>query len=293
MNVKIGTQPFRYDMLGRFGFTLLPFFEGKENQGQTELLNDLAKLMYDKYMETLEYYYRNPNKLKSDFRMHSEHDFETQPEDKKKIDFEWAKKVAKLVEKHFENAFKEPEQIDENNNLSFGFDDDIKQNLRKLGLDDQRVEQLIDLHTKWLEMVRDKYSAEDIAQKLFTYNQNLNKVNEAAVIEDKVVDKRSEDEISKKSDGNDIKGKQLEKIAGLINKKLVKKDIDKLINLLESAKEETEFSAEDKQKIKDFVMNYKGAFKDEDIHTFADKIGLDKHEVEEFIYDIARKELKR
>ena len=42
-NAKVGTQPFRYDMLGRFGFTLMPFMEGKENQGQQELIDDLAK----------------------------------------------------------------------------------------------------------------------------------------------------------------------------------------------------------------------------------------------------------
>jgi hypothetical protein len=168
MNAKIGQQPFRYDMLGRFGFSLLPFFEGKENQGQNELLNDLAKLMYDKYMETLEYYYRNPNKLKSDFRMHSEHDFESQPEDLKKMDFDMAKKIVKLIQPHFEKSFKEPEQLDE-----------------------------------------------------------------AAVAEDKVVDKKSEDEISKKDDDKEVTKKQVEKIAGLINKKFDKKDIDKLINLLE------------------------------------------------------------
>lgn len=167
-NAKVGTQPFRYDMLGRFGFTLMPFMEGKEeNQGQKELLNDLAKLMYDKYMETLEYYYRNPNKLKSDFRMHTEYNFNTQPEERKKIDFDWAKRVIKIIEPHFENAFKEPENIDE-----------------------------------------------------------------SKVVEDKMIDKKSEDEISKKTDNSDIKDKKIQKVAGLINK-LDKKDIDKLINLLE------------------------------------------------------------
>jgi hypothetical protein len=168
VNAKIGMQPFRYDMLGRFGFTLLPFFEGKENQEQIELMNDLAKLAYNRYMEILEYYYKNPNKLKSDYRMMSEKDFNTQPDDKKEQNFKCAKNMIKTVEKHFEGAFKEPENIDE-----------------------------------------------------------------SKVAEDKVVDKRTEDEISKKSDNNDIKGKHLEKIAGLINKKLEKKDIDKLINLLE------------------------------------------------------------
>jgi len=228
-NSKIGQQPFRYDMLGRFGFTLLPFFEGKENQGQSELLNDLAKLMYEKYMETLEYYYRNPNKLKSDFRMHSEHDFESQSDDRKKMDFDWAKKVMKLIQPHFEKSFKDPEQIDE-----------------------------------------------------------------GVVIEDKVVDKKNEDEMSKKSKDSEVQGKELQKIAGLINKKLDKQDIDKLITLLESTKkEETEFSEEEKQEITDFVSNYKGDFKDEDIHKLSEKLGLDIPEVEEFIYNIARKELKK
>lgn len=166
-NAKVGTQPFRYDMLGRFGFTLMPFMEGKENQGQQELIDDLAKLMYDKYLETLEYYFRHPNKLKSDYRLHSEHDFNSQPEDKKEIDYSWAKKIIKLIEPHFEKAFTTPENIDE-----------------------------------------------------------------GKVVEDKVVDKRGENEISKKSEDSDIKDKKLEKVAGLINK-LDKKDIDKLINLLE------------------------------------------------------------
>ncbi len=166
-NAKIGQQPFRYDMLGRFGFTLMPFMEGvEENQGQKELLNDLAKLMYDKYMETLEYYFRNPNKLKPDFRLQNEKDFNTQPEDKKKIDIDWAKKVVKVIEKHFENAFNEPENIDE-----------------------------------------------------------------AKVVEDKMVDKK-DDEIASKSEDKEVREKKIEKIAGLINK-LEKKDIDKLINLLE------------------------------------------------------------
>ena len=57
-NVKVGTQPFRYDMLGRFGFTLLPFFEGKDaediNPEEVPILKELAKLMYEKFMETLE-----------------------------------------------------------------------------------------------------------------------------------------------------------------------------------------------------------------------------------------------
>ena len=110
-NAKIGQQPFRYDMLGRFGFTLLPFFEGKEDKGQSELLQDLADLMHEKYMDVLRYYYKNPNKLKSDYRKQSEG--ESHSEECKSTDMEWARKIVKLIEPHFEKAFKEPENIDE------------------------------------------------------------------------------------------------------------------------------------------------------------------------------------
>lgn len=167
-NAKVGTQPFRYDMLGRFGFTLMPFMEGKENQGQQELLSDLAHLAYERYMEILEYYYRNPNKLKSDFRQMSEKNFDTQPDEKKTKNFECAKKMAKIVEKHFENAFKESETIDE-----------------------------------------------------------------GAVVEDRVIEKRSEDEIANRSKDKEISDKKLEKIADLIDK-LDKEAKDKLKKLLEA-----------------------------------------------------------
>lgn len=163
-NVQIGTQPFRYDMLGRFGFTLLPFMEGKENQGQSELLGDLVDLMYDRYAEILKFYYKNPNKLKSDFRKLSSGESDPQ----KEVNFEYAKKIIKVIQKHFENAFKEPKQIDE-----------------------------------------------------------------SSVVEDRVVKEKSEDEMSKRSKDGEVSDKQVEKIAGLINKKFDKEDIDKLINLLE------------------------------------------------------------
>ena len=172
-NSKIAQQPFRYDMLGRFGFTLLPFFEGKEDQGQKELLKDLAQLMHDKRTDTLRYYYKNPNLLKPDYR--KEDAGETHSEQCEKEDIDWARKIIKIVEPHFEKAFKEP--IDE------------------------------------------------------TAPLNEDKIVEDNVVEDKLVDK-TEDEISKKADDNDIKEKRLEKIAGLISK-LDQKDKDKLANLLE------------------------------------------------------------
>ena len=162
-NAKIGTQPFRYDMLGRFGFSMMPFMEGKEDQSENELLNELGELMYDRYVEILRFYYKNPNKLKSDYRKISDGDSDVN----KEVNSEYANKIMKIVVKHFENAFKQPEQIDEAN-----------------------------------------------------------------VVEDKMVNSKKEDEISKKSNDNDFTEKRLEKIAGLINK-LDKSDINKLKNLLE------------------------------------------------------------
>jgi len=109
-NQKIGQQPFRYDMLGRFGFTLMPFMEGKESAEQTNLLDELGDLMYERYVEILKFYYKNPNKLKPDYRKISANNVDPRPEMNKK----YAKKIMKIVEKHFENSFKDPKQIDEN-----------------------------------------------------------------------------------------------------------------------------------------------------------------------------------
>jgi len=163
-NAKVGTQPFRYDMLGRFGFTLMPFMEGEEkNQGQQELFDDLTKLMHERFVDLLGHYYRNPNKLKPDYRKIVAGEVS---DESKKFDEEWAGKIIKTIEKHFENAFKEPDTLDEAN-----------------------------------------------------------------VIEEKLVD-RKEDEMASKTDDNEVREKKIEKIAGLINK-LEKKDIDKLIDLLE------------------------------------------------------------
>ena len=99
----------------------------------------------------------------------------------------------------------------------------------KTGILDQRIDQLLKIHGVWLQKAKQLYSAEEIAQKLVKYDENL---NETKVVEDKVIGSKNEDEITKKGEDNDVRDKKLQKIAGLINK-LEKKDIDKLINLLE------------------------------------------------------------
>lgn len=104
-NAKVGHQPYRYDMLGRFGFTLLPFFEGVEDSGPDDLLDELAEYMYERYMETLEYYYRNPEKLKSDFRKKSKLSFEE--DESNETDYKTAEKILEIIKKHMGESLKE------------------------------------------------------------------------------------------------------------------------------------------------------------------------------------------
>lgn len=104
-NQKVGTQPFRYDMLGRFGFTLMPFMEGEDkNQGQAELENDLIDLMNERYIDLLSYYKKNPKRILSDYRKHVT-DNEIS-DDTMKHGVEWTDKILKVIEKHFEEQFK-------------------------------------------------------------------------------------------------------------------------------------------------------------------------------------------
>ena len=167
MNVGKAQQPFRYDMLGRFGFTLLPFFEGKEDQSQKELLKDLAQLMHDKHIDTLEYYYKNPNLLKPDYRKHAAG--ETHSEQCEKEDIAWARKIIKAVEPHFEKAFKEPiEEVDAINETELVEDnvaedklvDKVEDELSKKGDDkdmrDKKLEKIAGLISKLDQHDKDK-----------------------------------------------------------------------------------------------------------------------------------------
>lgn len=73
-NAKISRQPYRYDMLGRFGFTLFPFFEGADSDENVEKLNVIAELMFETYKKTIEHYYKQPKNLKSDYRRLSQNE---------------------------------------------------------------------------------------------------------------------------------------------------------------------------------------------------------------------------
>ena len=181
-NLKISHQPFRYDMLGRFGFTLLPFMESVLKEGEifdgSEFLghpitNEIAKYLYDKHMETLKRYYKTPKSMQNEYRSKSKTDFET--DESSQYEQRMAADILNLMKPYLDDE------------------------LRKL--DEALKENLV----------------------------------ENAFIEGMMLDKKTEDELSTKTDDKDVRDKKLEKIAGLINK-LEKKDIDALINILERKK---------------------------------------------------------
>jgi len=76
-NMNVGTQKFKYNSMAMMGFNMIPFYEGKEGDDvKSELLNKLSEYFYNYYLDILKYYYKNPNKLKSDYRIKSEQNFE-------------------------------------------------------------------------------------------------------------------------------------------------------------------------------------------------------------------------
>lgn len=128
-NTQISHQPYRYDTLGRFGFNLYPFFEGKEDEIDS-LLEELSSFLFEKYKEMLEYYYRNPNKIKPDYRMIKDQDYETS---NKKYGFETAKEVLNIIKPHLEKSIN---NIDENKFI----DEKILNNKEKRDITTKKVD---------------------------------------------------------------------------------------------------------------------------------------------------------
>tara|TARA_R110000868_G_scaffold130029_2_gene339533 strand:+ start:4104 stop:4382 length:279 start_codon:yes stop_codon:yes gene_type:complete len=84
--------------------------------------------------------------------------------------------IRKMIDKvkNFKQFVNESEQ-------KFAFDDDIKYELKrylegtvyaKVGKTDERATELMDIHKKFIDNVRDKMSADEIAKRLFDYEKN-------------------------------------------------------------------------------------------------------------------------
>ena len=52
-----------------------------------------------------------------------------------------------------------------------------------------------------------------------------------------------------------------------------------------------EIQSSQKEKIKEFIKNFQGEFDDTEVHKFADENGIDVHELESYIYSLARASL--
>ena len=163
-NIKIAHQPYRYDMMARFGFLGMPFYEGVDGE---DVINEIDEKVFEYVSESMKYYYKNPNKLKTGYRNIQNKKLNEVPSNINEYVKNISDGVLDVVENYFRKAF------------------------------------------------------------------DKKKISESTVVEDKVISDKSEDEISKRSDDNDIKDKNINNIAGLISKKLDKNDINKLITLLE------------------------------------------------------------
>lgn len=159
-NARAHAQNFKNDFLGRFGF----YFYESEDKGDNipPIVMDLAKLMYDKYIETLEHYAQNPEKLHKDMELHSEVDFTTQPEDSREHDFEWAWDILDVVNKHYEGeAEGDTDAVNEEKVLEDTLQDkkdnkELKDKKEDNALKSKKIEDVADLLNKLPKNEKDK-----------------------------------------------------------------------------------------------------------------------------------------
>lgn len=107
-NAQVHGQNFKNDFLGRFGFY---FYESEEDV--SKLKDDLARLMYEKFIETMTYYHENPEMLKKDFESHKNSDFSSQSKEKKDHDYKWAEKIFDIIEPHLKKKLDEGKMVED------------------------------------------------------------------------------------------------------------------------------------------------------------------------------------
>lgn len=162
-NVKISHQPFSFDMLSRFGF-MVPFFEGEENKDtKNELLDELAKFMYDRYMDIIKHYYKNPQKLKQDYRKKSKSSFKN--DDSNKIDYEYANEILDIIKPYLDKELKTlDETLKENIGESEFIEGKILDNrdIREINSEkDNRESEIFDKKIKKIAGLIDKMSPDN------------------------------------------------------------------------------------------------------------------------------------
>jgi len=126
-NARIAHQNYKNDFLGRFGFY---FYESEEDNKNVE--NKLARKMYEKYLETLDFYHENPDKLETDWKLHQRVDFESQPEGSREHDYEWASDILKILEPHMKKDINEAKVVEDKLTKKKKSNDIVKKDKKEL-----------------------------------------------------------------------------------------------------------------------------------------------------------------
>jgi hypothetical protein len=139
-NVRARGQNYKNDFLGRFGFY---FYESDGDNINVE--KQLASIMYEKYKETLNHYHENPEKIHKDWELHQGVDFDSQPEDSREHDYEWAKDILKALEPHMKTNINEGSVVEDK--ITDKKEDEFVKKDSK-GISKKKIEDVADLLNK-------------------------------------------------------------------------------------------------------------------------------------------------
>lgn len=147
----IAQQPYRNDALSRFGFTLLPFFEGKEDGDK--IVHKLGELLYRDHKVLLKEYYKNVNKLKNDYRVMEELEYNDLPEEMKEEFMDLSIDIIELIGENIDDASKKTDNIDENEMLEDKMidekkEDELSQKSNDNGVMDKKIKKIAGLINK-------------------------------------------------------------------------------------------------------------------------------------------------
>jgi hypothetical protein len=148
-NAKAHAQNFKNDFLGRFGFY---FYESEGDNTNVE--DTLAKIMYEKFKETLNWYHENPDKLESDWKLHQNTTFEEQPEGSREHDYEWAGDILKALSPHMKKDLNEASVVEDK--ITDKKDDKLISKNKDNDIIDKKMRKVADLLDKLSDKEIDK-----------------------------------------------------------------------------------------------------------------------------------------
>ena len=143
-NMNVGSQKFKYNSMAMMGFNMIPFYEGKEGEDvKSDLLDKLSEYFYSYYIDILKYYYKAPNKLKSDYRIKS--DQTLADADNIEQFYKASDDVMSIIQPYIKT---EPEQIDEDLMIGEKKNDEFIKKSEDKGLSTKKINNIADLLNK-------------------------------------------------------------------------------------------------------------------------------------------------